>query len=219
MSQFAKTNNRKKRRVRRKGKGLNNKQKAQVVALIEQPAEKKFYDTSFDAESILLTPSFYDLTAPAEGTGSDQLVGSTIDLKSLQYRFTFVRGDDTNYVRYMIFQWRPDSQNDFPSWAQMMQFQVSGFPLGLTEIMSPYILGDGGTNNFKVLVDDQFYIDADNPIQIIKGFINKGYNKKLEVNGPVQQGTNHLFLMFVSDSTMISHPLVYGYTRARYYDS
>lgn len=217
--QFAKTANRKKKNYKLRGKGLTKKQKLQISKMIEDPVEKKYYDTSYDTVNVLLTPTVVDLTSPAEGTGSDQLIGSSLQLQSIQYRFAFTRGDDTNYVRYLIFQWRPDSQHDLPSWNQMFQYHTAGFPISLVDIMSPYQLGEGGTNNFKILVDEQFYIDADNPIQIVKGFINKGFTKSIECNGSIQQGTNHIFLMFLSDSSMTSHPNISGYTRIRFTDS
>lgn len=219
MSNLTSTRSRKKRYRRYKGRGLNNKQKAQVNKMISAPAEKKYYDTTFDTYLISLTPTFTDISAPAQGTAGDELIGSSINLESIQYRYVFNLGDDTNYIRFMIFQWFPDSENDLPSWIQMFQFYTGSAPVNLADLISPYQLAQGGTANFKVLLDEQFYLDTDNPIQIFKGFINKGFRKHLEVNGSSQQGTGHIFAMFVSDSGVVTHPHVDGYTRIRFTDS
>lgn len=218
--QFSKIANRKKRYYKRKGKGLTPKQKQEITKMMEQPKELKFYDTTYSSNAVGITPAWTDLTAPAQGTEKDQLIGTELTLQSLQYHFTFKIGDSTNYIRYLILQWMPDSETDGPSWAQVFQYNTFGVPTSLAQIMSPYILDAGGTRNFKVLVDEQFYLDSDNPIQIVKGFINKGFRKNIECNGDVQDGTGHLFLMYVSDSAVsLPDPSISGYTRARYYDS
>lgn len=219
MSQFAKKVNNKKKYKKKTGQGLTKRQKQQVEQLISDPVEKKYYDTTYDANNVPLTPQWTDLTAPAPGTGMDQIIGTTMNLVSLQYRFTFVKADDTNYVRYLILQWFPDNGHDAPAWNQVFQYHTASLPVGLSDIMSPYQLGEGGTNNFKVLVDEQFYLDSDNPIQMVKGFINKGFRKELECSGASNNGTSHLFLMYVSDSSLSTHPLIYGHTRARFTDS
>lgn len=206
---------------RRKGnkKGLTSQQKAEVKSIMMKPVEKKYYDESFFDYGIGNTPVWFDLTAPAQGTGSDQCLGGSINLISLQYRFTFFLGDSTNYIRYLILQWFPDSNNDAPNWTQVFQSIGAPPPFLLTDIMSPYILGEGGTNNFRVLVDEQFYLDADNPMQLYKGFINKGFRKQIEMNSTTQTGTAHLYLMLLSDSTLAPNPIINGYTRIRFTDS
>lgn len=217
--QFTKTFNRKKRYRRRRGRGLNRKQKAQVKKLIEIPKELKFYDTSFNAIALDFAPLFVDMTAPAQGDGMDMRNGSRIWLKSVQYAFNFQLGDNTNYFRFLILQWFLDNGHDQPQWQQIFQFHTGGLPINQLELMSPYVLDEGGTHNFRILLDKQFYLDLDNPIQTVKGYLNKGFRKSLECSGAEENGTNHIFAMMISDSGAVSHPTVSGYTRARFYDS
>lgn len=220
MSNHTWSRNRKKKFKKVPGKGLSKKQKLQVSSMMQAPKELKFYDTAYDSTSVSITPVFYDLTGPAEGTGSDQRIGTEIELKSLQYRFSFVRGDDTNYLRYIIFQWYGDTAHDSPQWNQMFQYFTGILPGSLYDLQSPYQLGNGGTKLWRALVDEQFYLDSDNPIQMVKGFINKGFRKSIEYDEQTPpRGTGHVYMMLVSDSNVSAHPLVSGYTRARYYDS
>lgn len=219
MSNLSKKANRKKRYYRAKGRGLSKKQKLQIQKMITEPQEKKFYDVTFDAQNVSLTPTIIDLTAPANGTGSDQIIGSSFNLISLQFRLIFTKSDTTNYIRFVIFQWHPDGATDPPSWNQIFQYETAGVPVSLQQVVSPYVLGEGGTSVFKVLIDEQFYLDSDNPIQIFNGFINKGFRKTLEANDSAQQGTEHIYIMYVSDSGAIGHPVMTGYTRARFTDA
>lgn len=222
MSQFAKNAGRKKKYRKPKGAPLSQKQVMQVKKIVEKPVEKKYFDREFDFEDVLITPSFRDLTNPDSGLEPYEIVGSEMNLLSLQYKFYFNKPstDETNIVRYIIFQWFPDNQTDLPSWTQMMQFKTTGTtPSSTVEVMSPYVLGEGGTRNFRILVDEIFYLDADNSVQLVKGFINKGFRNSIELNGPTQQGTGHLYLMLVSDSLFAGHPKITGYTRIRFTDS
>ena len=219
MSQFAKTVSRRKRGRKLKGKGLTRKQKAQVSSMVKAPIEKKFYDTAYVASAVSLTPAFTDITSPAEGTGMDQYTGGRIDIQSLQYRFVFTKSDTTNYIRYVIFQWFSDTTSDAPSWEKIMQNQTLGVPTTLYDITSPYVLDRGSTSSFKILVDEQFYMDAENSIQLVKGFINKGFKKTAEVYAPNSYGSNHIYLMYVSDSGVSTHPSISGFTRCRFLDS
>lgn len=216
--QFAKRLIKRKTKRNVKGKGLTKKQKMQVAKLIKAPVEIKYYDTTFDAISASLAPIIDDISAPAEGTGEDQRIGSNINLESIQYNLCIVKADDTNVVRIAILQWFPDAENDYPSWQQLFQYHTAGSPSGLQQLMSPYQLGQGGTRNFRFLMDEIFYLDSDNPMQFLKGYINKGFKKGLECNGTSERGTNHIYLLYASDSGVTTHPLIYGDCRVRYSD-
>lgn len=220
-AQFAKNISLKKKNTKIRGQGLSRKQKMEVQSLVKEPLEKKFYDSAYATVPVSLIPSFTALTRPAEGTGPDQFTGATIDLISLQYRFMFQKVDTTNYIRFIIFQWFPDSTADSPSWEKMMQYNTAGLPASLYDLLSPYVLDRGSKSMFKTLVDKQFWLDSDDPFQLIEGFINKGFRKKIDIydNAGTYDGTNHIYLMYVSDSGALGHPTITGHTRARFTDA
>lgn len=221
--QFAKKANRKKRYRKLKGKGLNPKQKEEVQKLITTPVEKKYYDYALDGESIQLTPSFYDISDPAEGTASNEMIGDSMNFINLSYKFHFRVADTTNFIRFVIFQWYADNATDTPQWNQIFQFHTAGNPTDQYELMSPYVIGSGNKAAlFKILIDEQFYLDADNSVQMIEGFINKGVRKRignLAVPASPSTGTNKIYLMLVSDSGAVSHPVLHGWSRLRFTDS
>jgi len=218
--QYPKNAGRKKKYRKLKGAPLSQKQVMQVKKIVEKPVEKKYFDRTYDYQDVLITPTFTDLTNPETGIEPFNIVGSEMNLLSLQYKFFFLKPstDETNIIRYIIFQWFPDNQNDLPQWAQIMQYKTGGSPSSTIEVMSPYVLGEGSTRNFKILVDEMFYLDADNSVQLVKGFINKGFRSSIEVDGPTQQGTGHVYLLFLSDSLFAGHPKITGYTRIRFTD-
>lgn len=219
--QFARRSNNKKRRYRPKGRGLNKKQKMQIERMISTPVEKKYYDYPFNATQISLTPTIYNLTAMGPGTDKSSLIGEDWNIVNMSYRFQFSKADTTNYIRFIIFQWLTDSSTDAPNWNQIFEFHTASLPVDQKDIMSPYIL-DGATSGlFKILVDQQFYLDEDNSKQSLTGFINKGFRKTARTNTSLaaSPGTNHIYLMMVSDSGTAFHPTVSGYTRLRYTDA
>lgn len=212
--------NKKSRRKNVKGKGLTKKQRLQVQKLIEDPIELKFYDHTFSTFTMDTTPSFFDIFQPSQGTSSNQVVGAQVDLKSIQYNMRFVRVDTTNYVRMVIFQWLFDTLTDTPNWIQMFQFQSAGIPTDQNDYMSPYLCGQGKGPAFKVLKDIELNLDSDDSVVQVKGYINKGFKKRITFNDDQspQTGVNHIYVMIVSDSGAISHPFVDGWFRARYMD-
>lgn len=222
MSNIASTKRRKgRRRNRQKGKGLTKKQKAQVENMVKQPSEKKFADYEFSLAGITSLQAIADITQVDQGTDGDQNIGTQIELESVQYNLLFTKADTTNWIRFVLFQWIPDSANDVPAWGQVMHFPTAGGnPISQMDRMSPYLLGKGNSSIFKILEDHQFTLDDNNPTHQIKGFINKGFRKNLGMRDSIpSQGENHIFYILISDSGAINHPTVDGYFRIRFYDS
>lgn len=223
MSQFARQANRRKRYRKGKGPKLSGRQKQEIQKMISEPVEKKYFDTAYPPAAVSASPTFYDITDMAQGVDSNEMIGTSINLLSIQYRFVFSLADTTNYIRFIIFQWYGDMSVDVPSWSKIFQYHVAGVPVSLYDYMSPYILSDGNKNRmFKILMDQRFYLDSDNPIQLFDGFINKGFRKNVgnvDLGGGSFGGVNKIYLMTVSDSGTVSHPALDGFTRIRFTDS
>lgn len=212
---------RKKRYRKIKGRGLNRKQKTQIKKMIESRPEKKYYDTTWDDIQMGNTPTFTDITAPAQGTTTSDRIGSNITLENVSFSFRFSVGasNGTNYIRMVIFQWFPDNANDLPSWTQIFQYPPTGSPASQYEYMSPLVLDEGGVRNFKVLLNQEFNLDEiDDTKASEKGFINKGYKKTITFGDAIITGNNHIYVMFISDSIGVEYPHVSGFTRVRYID-
>lgn len=215
MVEYNRKFNSKKRNRKVKGKGLTKKQKVQVERMLSVPVEKKCFDNSFSSISISLTPQFYDLFVPNQGVLSTERVGTQAKLINISYKLRFLKADTTNYIRMVLFQWHPDNANDVPQWSQMFQFNP---PVTQHDIMGPLIMGDGNQRNFRVIKSIDFNLDDDGPVSLIHGYINKGYKNTIYFADQAVTGMEHIYVMFVSDSGSIQHPIVDGYFRFRYTD-
>lgn len=221
---------RKYRKGKKQGKGLNKVQKLQIEKMITSVPEKKYYDYGFNGIGISSTPAFYDLISPLQDLTSDGAIGNQIRLLSLQFNLQFVLSDATNWIRMVIFQWYDDTTptgavttNAVPVWNRIFQFAngAGGTPIDQYERMSPYLVGTGRGPIFKVLKDEQFTLDVDNPQQLFKGFINKGYRKEIGLNYSIviPSGVNKIWVMLVSDSAAAPNPTITGNFRSRFIDS
>lgn len=217
---FAKKFNNKKRYRKLRGKGLNLKQKVQIEKMITGPAEKKFYDYSFDQLAISITPSYHDMLQPAQGTGKSDVIGTVLNLESIYFNLYFVYGDAINYVRMLLVQWYPDTSVDDISWKKVLEYPGTSSPINIDEFMSPLVLSRANERSFRVLKDIQICLnDNDNRQQLVTGFINKGFKKQIYFEELAQNGMNHIQLILISDSGAIVHPNVSGHFRFRFTDA
>lgn len=216
---FAKKFNNKRRRKNMKGRGLNKKQLVQVKQMIQAPAEKKFYDYSFDQLAISITPQYFDMLQPAQGTGKSDIIGTKLLLHSIYFNFYFVYGDAINYVRMILLQWYPDTSVDDVSWKKVLEYPGTSSPINIDEFMSPLVLSRGNERQFRVLKDIQICLnDNDNRQQLVTGYINKGFRKDIYVEDTAQNGGNHIQMILISDSGTIVHPSISGHVRFRFTD-
>jgi len=186
---------------------------------IQQTAEKKTFDEQWDTASISLTPTFYEISNVSVGTSGSQRVGVSINAVSLLYRFQFIAGDDTNIIRMVIFQWRPDDGDHAPNWEDMFAFQTAGLPIAASDVISPLTRIQGDLGNYQIIVNKIFTLDADDPIKFFQGYIRGGFNKKIGFTTGLTTGDNHLYVLFVSDSGAVTHPTVSGFTRMTFIDT
>lgn len=221
MSNFAKKSNTKKKKSKA-NKVLTPRQanavKRIVDSKLEAEVEKKYRDYTLDAVAISSTPVVSDISVMALGTSAQQRIGDVVELKSIQFRFQCTLADTTNYIRLILFQWKQDAQTA-PTWADIMEFESGGVPIAQYERMSPYSLYTSIEGSFRVIKDIRFILDTDNPVQLIEGFINKGFTKNIHYSQAASTyGVNHLYMMMLSDSGAVSHPSIDGFIRLRYTD-
>lgn len=121
----------------------------------------------------------------------------------------------------VLFQWLAERSAAAPTWIDIMQYGTAGgLPANQYELMSPYTLANGTESLFRILYNEEINLDADNSIQQVKGYINKGFRKMIDFdNTTANSGTGHIYLMVVSDSAAIAHPTFDGITRLRFRDA
>lgn len=221
---FTKKINYKKRKPARMGNPFTVKQKRFISSYVEkqlqEDIEKKTYDYEFDSYGINLTPYIQDILQPALGTDYNKRVGAKITLESIYFKFLIAKSDNTNYIRLVFFQWFADAGNDMPTWNQLYQYYTGTNPAGMPELLSPLRISAGAQNNFKIIMNKEFILDDDDPIQLISGYIDKGFKKSIMFSDTnTAHGQNHIYMLIVSDSGVTTHPTLSGYTRLKYTDA
>lgn len=110
------------RNRRRRGRKLNNRQKQQVKTLIGRNLENKFFIANYTG-SVSTTPDLQPIAFPAQGTTDNNRIGDEIKMKSLRIHLQILKNSAATtsfeFVRFVIFQWRPSSQFLAPSAAQL----------------------------------------------------------------------------------------------------
>lgn len=211
-------------KYRRRGKpALSRKEASAVKAIIsnqlKEKVELKYNDETFNQTGIAMLPAFYDLTAISNGTGKDRRIGSDINLSSIQFQLSFTSGDETNFIRMVLFQWYPNNIDSVPQWDKIFQYHTVGLPIDMQELMSPLGIAESDIGTYKILLNKQFLLDTEESIQLMNGFIKKGFKKNIDFAGSLPTvGTNHIYVMFVSDSGAVPNPTVSGTFRLRYTD-
>lgn len=211
------TRNSRRRKV--KGKGLTRKQRQQIDRMIEEPKELKFHDQGFIGAGVSTTPTFTDITTPNQGTDVNERIGVEIELKSISFNLMLNKGDDTNWLKMVILQWYPDRQSNGPNWDEIYQYPLNGNPITQRDRMSPLAIDKGTTGTYKIIKTVSMVLDVDNPIQTFRGYINKGFKRRITYGSSTTSGINHIYVMFISDSDVIPHPNISGEFRVRYTDS
>lgn len=211
-------------KYRRRGKpALSRKEASAVKAIIsnqlKEKVELKYVDETFNATSISFTPTFYDLTEISNGTGKDRRIGSDITLTSIQFQLSFTKADTTNFIRMVLFQWYPNNDDSPPDWTKLFQYHTVGVPVDQQELMSPLAITEADVGTYKIMMNKQFLLDTEESVQLMNGFIKKGFRKNISYAGSLPTvGTNHIYLLLVSDSGATSHPTISGHFRLRYTD-
>lgn len=212
-----------KRRRRRAKHVLSRRQATAVKAIVDSKLEEEVelkWDDVKHSLTCSTTPTFFDITAQiTSGVDPYDYIGNTIRLQSLAYKIYFSLADTTNYIRLVFFQWYDDAVNT-PTFADICQLNTAGSPIDQTDYMSPLALGAGTTKSFRILRQFDFVMSATEPACIYQGFINKGFRKDITfaTNDPTQ-GNNHIFMMYLSDSSAVAHPAGEGWTRIRFTDA
>lgn len=224
---FEKRMNVKKRRRFRRRPGLNKRALRTVSHMIEkkieEAPEKKYYDTYFNGNVISTTQTDQSLTDVSGGTGSNQRIGHDIDLISIQFKLAFTVADSTNIIRMVLYQWLDDpidlTNVPFPEYTQLFEYGVTTGITVTSQLFSPLII-TGRAGSFKILLDRYIVLDTtSSPVEVVEGFINKKFRKKVHFDTGATYGPNHVNIMLISDSAAITHPTVDGYMRVRYTDS
>lgn len=205
---------------------LNERQKRQVKKIMKKPLELKYF-YYFPPAVVAISTTMALIGVPfdvPQGIGDTQRVGDHLQWAgSIDFRFTLTAADTTNIVRVAIVQWK--SQSTAAPIPTPSDFFLNG-PTGAPDIWSPF--SHDNRNSITVLFDRTFELigngTANFPVTNITQ-ISRKYSvslkkaaKEVQFNAAGGQGKNRLFLAYVSDSAVATHPTIQYTTKTFFRD-
>jgi len=201
---------------------LTGPQRRQVKALIKAPMEHKYFENArTDSYAITSTGVIGHLSPIPQGDDDLSRDGDQLTLTSVNIRGMVTCGDNTNVVRLIFFQWRPQTT---PSAADILSQGVDG---STTDVYSLY--NHDKRSQFKILKDITFTLSGYGTTTSPYGpttqrkfsfNLSKKLVKKLQyVNGSSTVGSNQFYYFGISDSTATPNPLLDMIARMNFIDA
>ncbi len=174
------------------------------------------YKENVVASSVSTTPSLALLTQIAQGATDTTRNGDQVDLHRVDIRISAaidgtVAPDNYNVVRVILFQWHPQSGiSTLPATTDILQNATQ-------PQLSSY--NHDTRWEYTILRDHTFSLSMEGSrVQTIRWNFPR-MTHKLQFSGGTTDGTNHLYLLMVSDSGTVDHPSVIFNSKVTFYDS
>lgn len=151
------------------------------------------------------------------GTADTQRIGDEIDMKSVQLKYVVTRGDGTNVVRAILFQWFDEST---PTLADILRPASIGSIGGVVAHYHHDNL-NAKPQKFQILYDKTHLVnDVGYPTALGKFSTSKFKHRRVQYSAASSNPvSNRLYLAFISDSAAAAHPSVNYSLRLRYTDA
>ena len=150
------------------------------------------------------TTAFYQLTPPAVGNTDITRVGDVYKMESLDIGFNFSSADATNVIRVIIFAW---GQTDTPTSALVFE-DTSVNPV--SELTGG--LNRDSINSGRMVLIKEFHITLNGVARPNHYFRFKKSLRSLKSvhmsGGSATVGRNTLYMAYISDSSVVTHPAI-----------
>lgn len=214
------------RRPRQKtssGSKLTPAQRKEVKKIVSHDLEDKYSNVIVPQTSLLTTANIVALThGIVQGVGDNQRVGDKIKLGKMYLRLFWGPGDSENFMRFILFQWKPSDLAYVPTVADIL---LPG-PGGVQNIGSQY--NHDRRSQFKILYDKTMNLIGDGAApetsytSLTRGFSVDTITPKLnsiQFEAATFNGMNHVYMLGLSDSNVIPHPYIYFSLKIMYTDA
>jgi len=187
--------------------------KKQVEQMIRGEQEIKFLDV-VNSISISYGGTVVSLSDLGQGSTNITRIGNKITPRSLQWRMTLTCADSYNIVRFIVFRWNQRFSLDPPDTSDILQLVNS-----TNAVNAPYTFDERAA--FKIIHDETitmvlstsrntFYVQGDLRLK----------QKEIDYFGSSTTDVmNGYYCMFISDSSVTTHPAANYYFRLQYADS
>lgn len=187
----------------RASKALASKQYVKRVVNRATAFDKDTYYLDNQTLSPTTSQQYIDLSAGAHTSGTISGIG--MENINLVIKGFVHAADNPNFVRLVLFKWRNDTANATPGSNDVLRNDASATaPFGL-----PHWERRG---DYKIIADRLIHVaSSDTSTPLTKSFSINVSAKKLGMsrfNQGANTGRDHLYLMYVSDSNVVSHPTV-----------
>lgn len=192
---------------------LTPAQKREVKKLVSSVPELKWCDLGFLGLTVGTGPVISALTLIPQGQTSSQRIGDSIHVDHFALRYYALYGDATQFMRVIIFQWHPIST---PTAADILANGVSG---SIDALSSHYQMNT--KQQYSILHDAGYTLQStgDTYGQYIHMNLRKGFQKTITANSTAGTSTtNKVYVLCISDSSVVPHPTLTINLRTFYRD-
>jgi len=191
---------------------LNQSQRQQVQRMIKKDTEVKSITIPIALTGISAVPTFVDMAPIAVGTTDNTRIGNHVHLKHLNLRFQVFGSDATNNYRIILFKWK---DNDFYTGVPVGTAILAALTGSAGDVLAPY--NREIPDNFVILKDLLF-----NTSQVADPIVTRNISiplrGKVQYVGATTNGTNKIYMMMLSDSSVIAHPTITYWAELLYLD-
>lgn len=194
---------------------LTEKQAKAVKSLarkeFKRNVEFKHY-TAYNSISVSTTATLTDLSVITQGDTDTSRDGDELRATTISMRYYVAGYDDTNFVRIILFQWHPDTT---PIVADILNAVVTAGFLANYEV--------DRAENYKIMYDRTHAVVANySGQQNTSNFVYKKLRiprPKMKFYNATAVGTNKIWMLTISDSSVAAHPGVAINTKLNFYDA
>lgn len=199
---------------RRRSNKVPKNVKRFVNKKIKKEIETKFLDYYNTGTFDWLGSAYFALTSIPQGTTDSTRIGDKISLRGLYLRYNLSCADATNICRVIVFQYFGNTTLHSPAVNEFLQSAYIG--TGYAPF-SPYTFDY--RNQFGILYDRTHHLNLTdhNTVGVQKKIRIKYAKHDITFTAATTAGSNQIFIVFISDSGVATHP-GYRFLSRLYYD-
>ena len=188
------------------------KREARKIAerVVNKNVEWKYYSV-YNNANVTTSGSIVDLSAVPQGDTDITRDGDELTASSLGYRYSWVNGDDNQMCRIIFFQWFPQTTP-----------VVTDIPLTTTGNGIQFMYHTDKAPMYKILYDESEVLNVKFTGGSENGPVHSGKikipRKKIQFQAGGTTGSNKVYALLLSDSSVASHPGARLITKLNYKD-
>lgn len=148
------------------------------------------------------TPGIYNLANTSQGVTGGQHLGDECVVRSLWLRYTMNVADISNFLRVIIFVWKPNLGYVAPSAAAILKTTTN--PYNLTSMYN-----EDGEDQYRILYDVTHCLATQGGTPYVKSeTIKRKLNLKQDYLTGSSNCSNNIYMLLVSDSAVPTDPFI-----------